>query len=70
MYRNAVFPGKKKTNNPKVTPAALEVTHEAALTKPEIQYLVLPLMGRLSKEGFLPFSRGKQLQTELTLHPC
>lgn len=39
IHCNAVF-SERKTG---VTPAALEVTHEAAPIKLEIQYLVLPI---------------------------
>lgn len=41
----SIFRGKKKKEIKNITPAALEVTHEAAQMKLEIQYLVLPLTG-------------------------
>lgn len=53
IYRNAVFSEKTK-----VTPASLEVTHEAAQMKLEIQYLVLPLTGDWAKKDFFLFQEA------------
>lgn len=46
---------KKKNNKTGVTPAALQVTHEAAQMKPEIQYLVLPITEGWAKKEFFLF---------------
>jgi len=41
-----------------VTPADLKVTHEAAQTKLEIQYLVSPLTGDWGKKDFFRFQKA------------
>lgn len=60
---------QRSQKNTGVTPAALEVTHEAAQMNLEIQYLVLPLTeGSAKKESFL-FQEASNYKESRTFTP-
>lgn len=70
IYRNAVFSEKKKTNKKTRSHPGSFGSRSWGSTDETRNSIACSAHNRgLSKGGVLPFSRGEQLQGELTLHP-